>query len=463
MLLHISQLQVPNLRTAPASSSVPARRSQRFYASHISNASRASGSARIQALGCTVFLGAACLRRVAQKAIPTEYYGLLGLLLFTSDPKEIKAAHRRMVKLVHPDILGADSSDLQSIVTEACTMLSDQEKKEEYDEKLRKAKPSLSKSNWSEDAPQFAMGVFVDETKCEQCYRCVNIASSTFEIHDNPVREGKAFVTLQYGDDRYVVREAIGECPSKAIRYVSREDLTKLEYAMTQCATLRHRARPWEKETIQGPYELYQELMLDELISMDMEKAREQELREQRARQQHEQQKAEADAARAKEEQAAAAKAQVLNDPLLRGLHQRAKKNGFLDVNGSLLALGSWQQSNRFRIDYAVDASQYFNLNWRCLPVAPCETEQLSSAVHVVIVGPVWGEPFTARERMEISLKHGQRCPGFSGVDSGYLLILLHYFKLSSALAILEEDNPQWKQDRRLSEELLLTQMLKPE
>ena len=34
----------------------------------------------------------------------------------------------------------------------------------------------------------------------------------------------------------------------------------------------------------------------------------------------------EADAARAKEEQAAAAKAQVLNDPLLRGLHQRAKK-----------------------------------------------------------------------------------------------------------------------------------------
>eukprot|EP00435_Cladocopium_sp_Y103_P034786 s107_g9.t1 len=274
MLLHLSQLQVPNLRTATASSSVPACRSHRFHASHTSNASRASGSAGIQALGCTIFLGAACLRRrVAQKAIPTEYYGLLGLPLFTSDPKEIKAAHRRMVKLVHPDILGADSSDLQSIVTEAYTMLSDGEKKEEYDEKLRKAKPSLSKSNWSEEAPQFAMGVFVDETKCEQCYRCVNIASSTFEIHDNPVREGKAFVTLQYGDDRYVVREAIGECPSKAIRYVSREDLTKLEYAMTQCATLRHRARPWEKETIPGPYELYQELMLDELISMDMEKA----------------------------------------------------------------------------------------------------------------------------------------------------------------------------------------------
>lgn len=152
-------------------------------------------------------------------------------------------------------------------------MLSDEGSKKEYDEKLRLAKPTLSKSNWSEDAPEFAMGVFVDETKCETCYRCVNIASSTFDIHDNPVREGKAYVKLQYGDDRYVVREAIGECPSKAIRYVSREDLTKLEYAMTQCATLRHRARPWEKDGIPGPFEIYQELMLDELIEMDMEKA----------------------------------------------------------------------------------------------------------------------------------------------------------------------------------------------
>lgn len=62
----------------------------------------------------------------------------------------------------------------------------------------------------------------------------------------------------------------------------------------------------------------------------ERKQAREQELREQRARQQQEQQKAEADAAKAKEEQAMAAKAQVLNDPLLRGLHQRAKKNGYM-------------------------------------------------------------------------------------------------------------------------------------
>lgn len=211
--------------------------------------------------------------RISRKAIPTEFYGLLGLPLFTSDSKEIKAAHRRMVKLVHPDILGADSSDLQSMVTEAYNTLSDEESKEVYDERLRKGKPSLSRSKWSEDAPQFAMGVFVDETKCEQCCRCVSIASSTFDVHENPERDGKAYVKLQYGDDRYVVKEAMAECPSKAIRYVSREDLTKLEYAMTQCATLRHRARPWEKEQIPGPFELYQELMLDELIEMDMEKA----------------------------------------------------------------------------------------------------------------------------------------------------------------------------------------------
>ncbi|CAJ1450612.1 unnamed protein product [Effrenium voratum] len=199
---------------------------------------------------------AAHARRVSRGAIPTEYYSLLGLPLFTSDRKEIKSAHRRMVKLVHPDILGADSADLQSIVTEAYNM-----------------PPWAGGLGGWKDAPQFAMGVFVDETKCESCYRCVNIASSTFAIHDNPVREGRSYVALQYGDDRYVVREAIGECPAKAIRYVSREDLTKLEYAMTQCATLRHRARPWEKEALPGPWEIYQELMLDELIGMDMEKA----------------------------------------------------------------------------------------------------------------------------------------------------------------------------------------------
>eukprot|EP00439_Symbiodinium_sp_Y106_P084216 s217_g25.t1 len=213
-------------------------------------------------------------RRSARRAIPTEYYGLLGLPLFTSDPKEIKAAHRRMVKMVHPDVLGGDSAELQSIVTEAYRVLSKDEKREAYNEKLRAAKPSLAKSKWSEDTPQFAMGVFVDETKCESCQRCIGIASSTFAVHESPVRAGKAFVSLQYGDDRYIVREAVKECPTDAIRYVSREDVPKLEYAMTQVATLLHRARPWEKETLPGPFEVYQELMLDELIGMDMEKAR---------------------------------------------------------------------------------------------------------------------------------------------------------------------------------------------
>ena len=54
---------------------------------------------------------------------------------------------------------------------------------------------------------------------------------------------------------------------------------------------------------------------------------KEQELREQRARQMEQM---EADAAKAKVEREAAAKAQVLSDPLLRGLHQRAKKNGYM-------------------------------------------------------------------------------------------------------------------------------------
>jgi len=265
----------PSLRRAQAcqQTGVWPLDSRSCFSSSSSSSSSRRQLAQAAGFGVAIFAASRSRRRTVRRAIPTEYYGLLGLPLFTSDAKEIKSAHRRMVKMVHPDILGGDSAELQSIVTEAYNVLSDDDTRKAYDEKLKAAKPTLAQSNWSEDTPQFAMGVFVDETKCESCYRCVNVASSTFSIHDNPVRGGKAFVSLQYGDDRYIVREAVRDCPTKAIRYVSREDLPKLEYAMTQCATLLHRARPWEKDSLPGPYELFQELMLDELIGMDMEKA----------------------------------------------------------------------------------------------------------------------------------------------------------------------------------------------
>lgn len=234
----------------------------------------------IQKTSCAlVALATVCRRKSRRKnriitfGAPRDYYSLFGLPLFTSDLKEIKAAHRRVIKLVHPDICGAESAELVNLVTEVYGLLSDDDLRKAYDDKLRRLKPTLSTSKWSEEAPEYVKGVFVDETQCEECCRCVSIASSTFAIHESAVRQGKAHVKLQYGDDRNIVKEAVNACPSDAIRYVSREDLPKLEYAMQKCARLRQRARPEDLDSLPGPYDIYEELMLDELIGMDMEKA----------------------------------------------------------------------------------------------------------------------------------------------------------------------------------------------
>lgn len=212
-------------------------------------------------------------RRIITCGVPRDYYTLFGLPLFTSDPKEIKAAHRRVVKLVHPDVCGAQTAELVTLVTEAYSLLGDDDLRKAYDDKLRRMKPTLSTSKWSEEAPEHVKGVFVDETLCEECYRCVNIASSTFAIHESAARLGRAHVKLQYADDRNIVKEAVNACPSDAIRYVPREDLPKLEYSMQKCAKLRQRARPEDLDSLPGPYDIFEDLMLDELIGMDMEKA----------------------------------------------------------------------------------------------------------------------------------------------------------------------------------------------
>lgn len=207
--------------------------------------------------------------------MPTEFYGLLGLPIFTSDRKEIKAAHRRVVKMVHPDVLGVNSGALQAVVTQAYETLGDDDKRAEYDQMLRRAKPTLAQSRWAEDAPDDLRGCFVDETACVRCYRCVDFASSTFGIHADAGREEKAHVMLQFGDAVDVVRTAVQGCPAKAIRWVSREDLPLIEYAMTKCNRLRRRAKDEiEREEVPGPFEIMQDFMVDELIEMDMERAK---------------------------------------------------------------------------------------------------------------------------------------------------------------------------------------------
>lgn len=207
--------------------------------------------------------------------MPTEFYGLLGLPLFTSDKKEIKAAHRRVVKLVHPDVLGVDSGAMQQVVTQAYETLSDAKKRADYDSMLRKAKPTLAQSRWAEDAPDDLRGCFVDETKCLRCYKCADFASSTFGVHTEKGREEKAYVMLQFGDAVDIVRTAVQSCPAQAIRWVPREDLPLIEYAMTKCFRLRKRAsNDQEREAVPTPTEIMQDFMIDQLIEMDMEQAK---------------------------------------------------------------------------------------------------------------------------------------------------------------------------------------------
>jgi curved DNA-binding protein CbpA len=210
--------------------------------------------------------------------VPTEYYSLLGLPLFTSDRKEIRSAHRRVVKLCHPDILGADSSgDLLLIVTEAYDTLSDEDKRKEYDEMLKLAKPTLSTSRWGEGGRRDTRGVFVNEVLSNRCYRCVDIATSTFDIHDasETERQEKAYVATQYGDAEEIVVQAVEACPSKAIRFISREDLSLYEYAMAKCAKTRERVEQTggREEDMPTVQDIMQDYMIDELLQMDMEKA----------------------------------------------------------------------------------------------------------------------------------------------------------------------------------------------
>merc|ERR1740129_2660662 len=57
---------------------------------------------------------------------------------------------------------------------------------------------------------------------------------------------------------------------------VSRENMPLMEYAMTKSVIMKERARdnPLQNEEPPGPFEIMQELMWDELLDMDMDKAK---------------------------------------------------------------------------------------------------------------------------------------------------------------------------------------------
>eukprot|EP00448_Togula_jolla_P018738 CAMPEP_0170591226 /NCGR_PEP_ID=MMETSP0224-20130122/12290_1 /TAXON_ID=285029 /ORGANISM="Togula jolla, Strain CCCM 725" /LENGTH=484 /DNA_ID=CAMNT_0010915075 /DNA_START=134 /DNA_END=1588 /DNA_ORIENTATION=+ len=209
-------------------------------------------------------------RRAGLEA-PGDYYGLLGLPRFTSDRSTIRSAHRRVVKLVHPDVLGSDSKALQILVTEAYATLSDEDKRAAYDESLRASGGvgSAKRSRWPSDVPPRPQALFIDQTVCEGCFKCVDVASSTFEVDGG---EGSARVFLQYGDSEENIVTALEGCPSRAISLVKREDLPFLEHAMGDWLR-RRRTGDIKGSELAGPFEAYQQFQFLRLKVMDFASA----------------------------------------------------------------------------------------------------------------------------------------------------------------------------------------------
>lgn len=191
---------------------------------------------------CLVVTNATTATQSLNSDAPTDYYALLGIPAYTSDKKEIKAAHRRVVRLVHPDILGAASSDLQRIVNEGYRTLSDDETRKGYDAALRKVKLELAGVNASKWARDEKKGVFVDESSCAGCYKCVSAAPSTFVV-DSATR--KPYVDTQWADSKADIDIAVLGCPEKAISFVPRKFIPTLEFAMAKSRT-RQGARPFD-------------------------------------------------------------------------------------------------------------------------------------------------------------------------------------------------------------------------
>ncbi|CAK9003706.1 unnamed protein product [Durusdinium trenchii] len=180
--------------------------------------------------------------RMYAELAPTDFYGLLGLPPYTADKKEIKAAHRRTVKLVHPDILGPDSGDLQAIVNTAYRTLSDDNQRADYDTVLRRSRLSnLAASKWA--SPKLSEGLFVDETVCSGCLKCATTAPGTFEVDP---RTRRSHVYMQGGNDGTDLDIAVLGCPEQAITKVPRTWIPLLEYAMAKSKSLQGRTNPFD-------------------------------------------------------------------------------------------------------------------------------------------------------------------------------------------------------------------------
>lgn len=173
-----------------------------------------------------------------QQPAPEDFYSLLGL----EDPKkaselEIKAAYKRLQKLIHPDIVGPSANNLAVLLNACIDILMDESKRRNYDLDLAAWRKGIGSfdgrpvSSWAGSESE-TRAVFVSETECIGCRACTNCATKTFAMEEE---HGRARVMVQWADDEDLIQEAIESCPVDCISIIPRSSLALLEFVLKSC------------------------------------------------------------------------------------------------------------------------------------------------------------------------------------------------------------------------------------
>ncbi|CAK9033255.1 unnamed protein product [Durusdinium trenchii] len=201
---------------------------------------------------------------------PANLYELFGTPS-TADSKDIKKKYHDLQKLCHPDVAGPEGEEICILLNDAWELLSDPEKRKDYDAQIELAKPAkivvkppvcteitptwkgerktlkhhtdytgipLSRSRWAKVPPEDRgerhleeKMLFVDEWACICCRNCCDVAPQTFCIQND---NGRANVYTQWGNSEEYLDYAVASCPVDCIYWVSREELQVLEYVTAQ-------------------------------------------------------------------------------------------------------------------------------------------------------------------------------------------------------------------------------------